>query len=126
MLSAATAVATAVKVEQRSVLIHCSDGWDRTSQVASLASLLLDPYYRTLQGFAVLVEKEWLSFGHQFATRLGHGQHSVKRTQYCSPVFVQWLDAVWQVVDQFPSCFEFDERYLITLIDLVRAQRPTP
>jgi len=37
----------------KSVVVHCSDGWDRTAQVCSLASLMLDPYYRTLQGFQV-------------------------------------------------------------------------
>jgi myotubularin-related protein 6/7/8 len=36
-----------------SVVVHCSDGWDRTAQVCSLASLFLDPYHRTLQGFQV-------------------------------------------------------------------------
>lgn len=36
-----------------SVVVHCSDGWDRTAQVCSLASLLLDPYYRTITGFQV-------------------------------------------------------------------------
>lgn len=54
------------------VLVHCSDGWDRTSQLCSLAELLLDPYYRTLSGFFVLIEKDWLSFGHRFADRCGH------------------------------------------------------
>lgn len=44
-------------LEHRSVLVHCSDGWDRTSQITSLSQLQLDPYFRTLRGFAVLVEK---------------------------------------------------------------------
>lgn len=43
----------AVKDEKASVLVHCSDGWDRTAQVCSLASLLLDPFYRTFKGFMV-------------------------------------------------------------------------
>jgi len=28
------------------VLVHCSDGWDRTSQLCALAQILLDPFYR--------------------------------------------------------------------------------
>lgn len=36
------------------VVVHCSDGWDRTAQVCFLASLLLEPYYRTLTGFQVV------------------------------------------------------------------------
>ncbi|KAI9506483.1 protein-tyrosine phosphatase-like protein, partial [Coemansia spiralis] len=57
------------------VLVHCSDGWDRTAQLTSLAQLCLDPFYRTIRGFAVLVEKEWVSFGHQFTLRCGHLGH---------------------------------------------------
>jgi myotubularin-related protein 6/7/8 len=43
-----------------SVLVHCSDGWDRTAQVCSLASLMLDSYYRTIQGFQVLLSNKLL------------------------------------------------------------------
>ena len=32
------------------LVVHCSDGWDRTSQTCSLAQLILDGYYRTIQG----------------------------------------------------------------------------
>ncbi|OBZ75993.1 Phosphoinositide 3-phosphatase, partial [Grifola frondosa] len=53
-----------VHVNSSHVLIHCSDGWDRTAQLSSLSQLCLDPYYRTVRGFQVLVEKDWLSFGH--------------------------------------------------------------
>ncbi len=35
------------------MLVHCSDGWDRTAQTCGLASLMLDPYYRTIQGYEV-------------------------------------------------------------------------
>jgi len=41
--------------EKASVLVHCSDGWDRTAQTCSLASLILDPYYRTIHGFQVII-----------------------------------------------------------------------
>lgn len=53
------------------VVVHCSDGWDRTPQVTSLAMLLCDPYYRTIEGFCLLVEREWLQMGHRFADRIG-------------------------------------------------------
>lgn len=46
----------AVAEEGVSVLVHCSDGWDRTAQVCSVASVLLDPYYRTLRGLMVHTE----------------------------------------------------------------------
>lgn len=61
-----------VHVNSSHVLIHCSDGWDRTAQLSSMAQLCLDPFYRTQKGFAILVEKDWLAFGHKFLDRCGH------------------------------------------------------
>jgi myotubularin-related protein 6/7/8 len=54
------------------VLVHCSDGWDRTAQLAALAQICLDPYYRTIDGLKVLIGKDWVSFGHKFLDRSGH------------------------------------------------------
>ncbi|KAF8586562.1 phosphatases II [Ramaria rubella] len=61
-----------IHVNSSHVLIHCSDGWDRTAQLSSLAQLCLDPFYRTIRGFEILIEKDWLSFGHRFLDRCGH------------------------------------------------------
>jgi myotubularin-related protein 6/7/8 len=61
-----------VHVNSSHVLIHCSDGWDRTAQLSALSQLCLDPFYRTMRGFQILVEKEWVSFGHKFLDRCGH------------------------------------------------------
>ena len=61
-----------VHVNSSHVLIHCSDGWDRTSQLSALSQLCLDPFYRTIRGFEILIEKDWLSFGHKFLDRCGH------------------------------------------------------
>lgn len=36
-----------------------------------------------------------------------------------SPVFVQWVDCVWQLMHQFPAAFEFNEHFLVTLLDHV-------
>ena len=47
-----------VSVHRTSVVVHCSDGWDRTSQLTSLSMLLLDSYYRTLTGFMVSADAD--------------------------------------------------------------------
>ena len=54
---------------KRTVLVHCSDGWDRTAQVCSLVQMLLDPFARTVQGFQMIVCKEWLKAGHRIHIR---------------------------------------------------------
>lgn len=71
LLEGAEMVARVVGLGGSHVLVHCSDGWDRTSQVAALAEIMLDPFYRTLRGFITLVQKDFLSFGHKFNHRHG-------------------------------------------------------
>ena len=130
-----------VHVNHSHVLIHCSDGWDRTSQLSAVSQLCLDPYYRTTRGFQVLIEKDFVSFGHRFLDRCGHlssekfflapvdggGGTDVAQALFASvqnrfsgnhhiketsPVFHQFLEAVRNIQRQFPTRFEFNELFL--------------
>lgn len=116
-------VSVAIKdyvINGSNVIVHCSDGWDRTAQTCSLSSLLLDPFYRTVEGYIVLIEKEWLGFGHKFAQRLGFLRGDPKEV---SPIFLQFLECTWQVSQQFPRAFEFNELFLVQIYDcLVSSQ----
>ncbi|XP_074841707.1 phosphatidylinositol-3,5-bisphosphate 3-phosphatase MTMR6 isoform X2 [Carettochelys insculpta] len=112
VLDAAVVLAKAIAVENATVLVHCSDGWDRTSQVCSLGALLLDSYYRTIKGFMVLIEKDWISFGHKFSDRCGQLDGDPKEI---SPVFTQFLEGVWHLTEQFPQAFEYNEAFLLQI-----------
>lgn len=82
----------------------------------AIASIILDPYYRTIDGFLTLIEKDWLAFGHKFNDRCGHINGDNREM---APVFTQFLDVIWQITQQHPCAFEFNERFLITINDFV-------
>ena len=109
-MQTAIEVAVAVNDQSRPVLVHCSDGWDRTTQVVTLVQVLLDPFYRTVSGFQVLIEREWLGFGHKFSDRNGFGVDGEQ-----SPIFLQWLDCVHQIMIQFPTSFQFNLNFLVII-----------
>jgi len=111
------AVHTAHLVSRRGIscVVHCSDGWDRTAQICALSELIMDPYYRTFKGFQVLIEKDWLTFGFKFADRNGFHPKGGHHSQERSPVFVQFLDCVHQMLRQHPNMFEFNVDFLVEI-----------
>ncbi|KAI5067482.1 hypothetical protein GOP47_0018010 [Adiantum capillus-veneris] len=162
VLAAAAWVAARIALEEASVLVHCSDGWDRTAQIVALAELMLDPYYRTFRGFQALIEKDWLAFGHPFADRLGmptynssnnllisesvrqsSGQNisspvrlsqgsgftsslshnAAASSNNFSPIFLQWIDCVSQLLRLYPRAFEFSSAFLVEILDCVLSCR---
>lgn len=82
---------------------------DRTAQLTSLSQLMIDPFYRTVEGFLTLMQKEWCSFGHKFEDRLGTRRSHHKEI---SPVCLQFLDCVWQLQRQFPTAFEYSGQFV--------------
>ncbi|KAF7820227.1 phosphatidylinositol-3-phosphatase myotubularin-1-like isoform X1 [Senna tora] len=158
VLAGAAWIAARLDMEKASVLVHCSDGWDRTSQLVSLANLLLDPYYRTFKGFQALVEKDWLAFGHPFSDRMGTPSASGTGTELArqssigsypssparqspgtfasqsptshaqtsnnySPIFLQWVDCISQLLRMYPFAFEFSSAFLVDFLDCVLSCR---
>ncbi|VVC32555.1 Hypothetical protein CINCED_3A001526 [Cinara cedri] len=110
-----SAFETAYKLNgNTSVVLQERDGRDLCCVVSSLAQLMIDSYFRSIVGLQTLIQKEWVVMGHQFCTRLGHinNTDSLK-----SPLLLLFLDCVWQLLQQFPTKFEFTETYLTTLWD---------
>ncbi|ELP90169.1 myotubularin, putative [Entamoeba invadens IP1] len=128
-----------------SILIHCRNGWDITCQLISLVLIMLDPYYRTIEGFLVLIQREWISAGHRFSLRTGCGVTwaidplpsltsafpNLKRVNQSSfregldsindkatsPIFFQFLEAVHLVLVNGKNNFQFNDKLLIFLAD---------
>ncbi|KIJ35804.1 hypothetical protein M422DRAFT_118063, partial [Sphaerobolus stellatus SS14] len=96
----------------------------RTAQLSSLAQICLDPFYRTMHGFEILIEKDWVSFGHRFLDRCGHlssekffltsntNENGGAPDAAQAPVFHQFLECVRQIQRQNPKRFEFNQRFL--------------
>ena len=61
----------------------------------------------------MLVEREWLAYGHKFGERCGHMGEDVNQR---SPVFLQWLDCVHQLLHQFPCDFQFNHNFLVHIM----------
>lgn len=110
ILQIAGAAVDLIDVQGSSVIVCLEDGWDITTQIVSVAQVCLDPYYRSMEGFRTLIEKEWLGFGHRFTHRGNHT--ATTQASGFAPVFLQFLDVVHQIHHQFPLSFEFNQYFL--------------
>ncbi|CAB3379605.1 Hypothetical predicted protein [Cloeon dipterum] len=96
------------------IVLQEGEGRDVSTIVSSLVQLMCNPSCRSILGFQSLIQKEWIALGHPFCSRLGLiAESDVDQ----SPMFLLFLDCVWQILNQFPGKFEFTETYLTTLWD---------
>ncbi|CAI2183290.1 17508_t:CDS:2 [Funneliformis geosporum] len=134
--------------EDASVLVHCTDGWDRTTQLVSLSQIMLDPFYRTIKGFQVLIEKEWIAHGHPFRARgdlptnirnddslippreeqqsstRPNCQQPLAVQSAPAPVFLLFLTCLHHLLQQFPSSFEYNDFFLLCLAKAAAGNSP--
>ena len=120
IIQASINIASSVK-NGCSVLIHCSDGWDRASQVTAFSQLLIDPFYRTIRGYMILIEKDFVSFGHQFRYRNGYCSKEEVSENQESPILLQYLDATQQLLVQYPMYFEFNMKFLVFIANNIKS-----
>ncbi|KAM4905652.1 phosphatidylinositol-3,5-bisphosphate 3-phosphatase MTMR6 isoform 2-T2 [Sylvia borin] len=66
----------------------------------------------------VLIEKDWISFGHKFSDRCCQLDGDPKEI---SPVFTQFLESVWNLTEQFPQAFEYNEAFLLEIHEHVHS-----
>ncbi|CAH8587044.1 unnamed protein product [Schistosoma intercalatum] len=100
------------KLRGSCVLVQSRKGTDRAILVASLIQIILNPESRTIQGFQELIDHTWLNAGHPFADRCQNSAFSLKPPKDESPVFILFLDCVWQLLRQYPNSFEFTDELL--------------
>ncbi|XP_030048863.1 myotubularin-related protein 12 isoform X2 [Microcaecilia unicolor] len=112
-LTKAIEVAEYLETESTNVILKESAS-DLCCVIAGLVQMMMDPYYRTKLGFQSLVQKEWVMGGHAFLDRCNHLRQTDKEE---APVFLLFLDCVWQLVQQYPVAFQFTETYLTVLSD---------
>ncbi|GMT35764.1 hypothetical protein PFISCL1PPCAC_27061, partial [Pristionchus fissidentatus] len=122
ILCASANVAQCIACEGTSevpVLVHGGEGTDTTLAVCSLAQIILDADARTIRGFEALIEREWIAGGHCFSSRNAHSAYGegVVTGPKESPVFLAFLNCVFELIQQFPLSFEFTEGFLLFLFE---------
>ncbi|EPB80309.1 hypothetical protein ANCCEY_00566 [Ancylostoma ceylanicum] len=110
------------------------------SSFIGLMELLSSGQLLSDEGFKVLIRTEWVAFGHRFPERNGiYGKDTKPKPRNLapltddpraftdslriqragenerSPIFLQFLDAVHQLLHRFPTAFQFNDFFLIEL-----------
>lgn len=65
-LKYSTEISILMKNDGETIVLQETNGRDMCCVISCLVQLLLDPYWRTLNGFQTLIQKEWIALGHPF------------------------------------------------------------
>ncbi|KAL3059963.1 hypothetical protein OYC64_014544 [Pagothenia borchgrevinki] len=115
-LRKASEVACLLRGGHLTVALQEADDRDMGCVVCSLVQVMCDPHCRTQTGFQSLVQKEWVMSGHRFYSRINYHRDNDKEE---APVFLLFLDCVWQLLSQYPSRFQLTGDFLLALHDSI-------
>lgn len=142
VLGTASSIANMIANRNECVLLTHVPSTDLDFVISSLAQVMIDGHYRTINGLGTLLEKDWCSFGYEWSRKLGQSAilyldeasegsasnpssiNSVSpTTPDQSPCIDLFIEALWQLTLQFPMHFEYTESFLIFLLDAVYSGR---
>uniref|UniRef100_A0A3P9KTN6 Myotubularin related protein 11 n=1 Tax=Oryzias latipes TaxID=8090 RepID=A0A3P9KTN6_ORYLA len=115
-LKKASEVACLLRSGHLTVALQEPEDRDMSCVVSSLVQVMSDPHCRSQHGFQSLVQKEWVMAGHRFYSRINYHRDNDKEE---APVFLLFLDCVWQLWFQFPSRFQLTGDFLLALHDSI-------
>ncbi|KAM7421445.1 hypothetical protein PAMA_015534 [Pampus argenteus] len=115
-LKKASEVACLLHGGHLTVALQEAEDRDMSCVVSSLVQVMCDPHCRTQHGFQSLVQKEWVMAGHRFYSRINYHRDNDKEE---APVFLLFLDCVWQLWSQYPSRFQLTDDFLLALHDSI-------
>ncbi|XP_067888071.1 myotubularin-related protein 12 isoform X2 [Heterodontus francisci] len=112
-LKKALDIVECLEYKNTSVVLVEENSSDLCCLIASLVQVIIDPHLRTISGFQSLIQKEWVMGCHCFLDRCNLLRSNDKEV----PVFLLFLECVWQLLQQHPPAFEFTETYMTILSD---------
>ena len=94
------------------MIVHCTDGWDRTPEMCALIQIAMCANYRTVKGFTEVLIREFSKRGHKFGK---HYSDPGLDERSPAPILPQFFEMVHMLIQNNPREFEFGDDYLLWL-----------
>lgn len=97
--------------------------------ISSLVQIIVDPYFRTINGMMVLIDKEWVQKGfpfhrevHQLDSELSSSsgrEREPRQSLFYNSVYFLFLSCIFDLIHCHPLEFQFTERLLTYLMEAI-------
>ena len=108
-------IASLIIEKNTSVLVNGTSGRRKAALLTAVSELILDPYYRTFEGFQVLIYKEFISMGFPFNTYFKSFETESSSRFGKSSEIMTFLDCCFQLIKKYANMFEFTSNLLVEI-----------